>query len=100
MAVERSVLLDTTEAIVSRLGVGIVRDLEAVFVLGTLSVTCDNWRAVIHTLANLRHGMLFAVVGVHGRGNGAVDFALHGRVEGHKLVVGVRLEKVSFGLYE
>ena len=97
MAVERSVLLNTTETIVCRFGVGIVSDLEAVFVLGTSGVFGNDGRGVLHTVAHLGHRVLLAVSFVGGSGQGAVNLHSDLSVEGHDVVLSGRVVEVAFG---
>ena len=62
MAEEQSVLLYSGEALVCRLAVGVVGDLETIFVLGTPGVCNYYWRGVIHSFADLRHVMGLVVI--------------------------------------
>ena len=61
MAEEKSVLFDAAEAIVGGLRVGVVRDLEAVFVFGSCVMSRNNRWGVKHALANLGHRVLSRV---------------------------------------
>ena len=97
MAVERSVLLDAAEPIVSRFAVGVVSDLEAVFVLGTSRVRGDYGGRVLHTLAHLGHRVLLAVRFVLGSREGAINFLCYGSMEGHNVVLCVCAVEITSG---
>jgi len=60
---EESAELAPAEAVVGRLGVGVVRDHAVVSVLLRF-VRCNDWATVLHTLCHVRHACILLALEV------------------------------------